>query len=72
MKANVNPTRSEHSLASSNCVLSQRQVASLLGISQTRVTQIERRALNKLRQAIAEDAQATGQSVREWISGEVS
>jgi hypothetical protein len=47
--------------------LSQYEVADLMGITRTRVHQIEKRALKKLRAAIEAEAVAAGISVEEWF-----
>ncbi len=48
----------------------QLEVAQLLGISRTRVYQIEHRALRKIRAAFAAEARTAGLSVPEWLGGE--
>lgn len=47
--------------------LTQRQVADFMGISKTRVYQIENRALRKIRDAIVREAAMERLSVRDWL-----
>lgn len=47
-------------------LLSQREVAELLGVSKSRVSQLELRALEKIRRAVLRDPQLRG-----WVRDEV-
>ena len=50
--------------------LTQLEVAEAIGVSRARVFQLERRAIEKIRRFIVEQAAADGVSVREWLFGE--
>lgn len=50
--------------------MTERQVAAELGISRTRVRQLEARALRKLREAIETEAERAGLEPREWIEND--
>ncbi|MGD9635933.1 MAG: sigma factor-like helix-turn-helix DNA-binding protein [Pirellulales bacterium] len=47
--------------------LTQKQVGKMLGVTRSRVGQIERRALRKLRKAIVAEAEARGMTPVEWV-----
>lgn len=51
-------------------VMSYSEVAEIMGISRSRVMQIEIRALVKIRRAIQCEAAAAGETVGEWLFGD--
>jgi Sigma-70, region 4 len=59
------------SLTSQNAaMLDQRSVAALLGISRARVSQIEQKALWKIKRALEAEARARNQTVGQWLFGD--
>ena len=50
--------------------MSQRDVAKVFGVSQTRIAQIECRALEKLLAAVNSEARNSGVTADEWLYGE--
>jgi DNA-directed RNA polymerase sigma subunit (sigma70/sigma32) len=51
-------------------LMSREQIANRLGVSRSRIRQIEERALRKLHAAIVREATAAGVSIREWLFGD--
>jgi len=48
----------------------QDQIAAMQGVTRCRISQIERRAMKKIRRAVAAYAAEAGVSPRDWLLGE--
>lgn len=62
--------RRQHLLHDDCILLTQQQIADVLGVTRGAVSMAERKALRKIKAAIVNEAQRCGVSVREYLYGE--
>jgi DNA-directed RNA polymerase sigma subunit (sigma70/sigma32) len=65
-------TKRKHENLRHGQLCSQADIAEMWGVSPTRVSQIEQRAIAKLRAAIEKFADEAGVTIREWLSEDLT